>query len=153
MSYAHTQRGGLHWLLWGTAALCFLGAWGARQEGETAAVAILAGVGVISGVFALCFLSLTVQGGGDALDVRFGPIALFKTRIPYGKIERPVRARSALIDGWGVHWIPGRGWTWNLWGRDCVEMTVDGKRMRIGTDDPDGLAAFLQAQVGAEACA
>lgn len=150
MRYAHTQRGGLHWLLWGTAVVCFVGAWFAREDGETMASVVLVVVGALTCLLALCFVSLTVRDGGDALDVRFGPIALFKTRIPFARVRDPHAARSALIDGWGVHWIPGRGWTWNLWGRDCVELTIDGKPMRIGTDDPEGLTAFLRTQVGSE---
>lgn len=58
------------------------------------------------------------------------------------------RARSKLIDGWGVHWLPGRGWTFNLWGRDCVEGNTARRRLRIGTDDPEGLANFLTERTG-----
>jgi hypothetical protein len=56
------------------------------------------------------------------------------------------RSRSAVIDGWGVLWVPFRGWTWNLWGRDCVGVDLGERSLRIGTDDPEGLEAFVKAR-------
>jgi hypothetical protein len=45
--------------------------------------------------------------------------------------------------------VPGRGWTYNLWGFDCVRLTFkNGRTVRVGTDDPIGLAAFLQPKLG-----
>ena len=61
-------------------------------------------------------------------------------------IDQVTASRSALIDGWGMHWIPGRGWTFNLWGFDCVELIVSGKPLRIGTDDMENLVAFLESK-------
>ena len=143
MSYAHTQRGGLHWLLWFTALICLVGSWYAFHDGESFAGGLLAGVAVLTVLIALCFVSLTVRDGGDALEVRFGPLPLFRRRVPYAGISDAKVSRSKLIDGFGVHWIPGRGWTWNLWGFDCVTLRVDGKPLRIGTDDPAGLVNHI----------
>lgn len=147
MSYAHTQQGGLHWLLWFTAVICLMGTWYAFLDDETFAVGILAGVAALTAALALCFMSLTVHDGGDALEVNFGPIPLFSRRIPYAAISDPTPSRSKLIDGFGVHWFPGRGWTWNLWGFDCVDMRVDGKPLRIGTDDAEALANYLNMRI------
>ena len=48
------------------------------------------------------------------------------------------------IYGWGVRWIP-RGWLWNVSGLDGVELAlVSGRRFRIGTDEPEQLAAAIQ---------
>jgi hypothetical protein len=55
--------------------------------------------------------------------------------------------RSRLIDGWGIHWLPRRGWTYNLWGRGCVAIRTDRGPVRIGTDDPTGLERFLRAKL------
>ncbi len=55
--------------------------------------------------------------------------------------HQPVRNR--WIYGWGVRWIP-RGMLWNVWGLDAVELMLgNGRRFRIGTDDPTGLDAAL----------
>jgi hypothetical protein len=51
------------------------------------------------------------------------------------------------VDGWGVHWIPGRGTTYNLWGFDCAVLLVNGRIVRIGSDDAEGLVEFLKAKI------
>jgi hypothetical protein len=58
-------------------------------------------------------------------------------------------ARSSWIDGWGIHYIPGRGMTYNLWGFDCVEIDMNGRTVRVGTDDPEGLTDFLKGRIAA----
>ena len=60
-------------------------------------------------------------------------------------IEDPEVGRSRLIDGWGIHWVPGRGWTYNLWGFRCVQIKHLGRTVRIGTDDPGGLHEAIAA--------
>jgi hypothetical protein len=140
MTYAHTQRAPLG-LLFGAASLGLL-VLGIGQDDEVAAAVLLAVAVVFAAVTAL-FSQLTVSEQGDHLRVRFGPLRLCGTTVPYDSIRAVRRARSRLIDGWGVHWIPGRGWTFNLWGFDCVELQTDRGVVRIGTDDPEGLAQHL----------
>jgi hypothetical protein len=41
--------------------------------------------------------------------------------------------------------IFGRGWTYNLWGFDCVEFQYKGRPCRIGTDDVQGLTDWLRS--------
>jgi len=55
--------------------------------------------------------------------------------------------RTRFIDGWGIHWIPWRGWTYNLWGFRCVRLKHLGRTIRIGTDDPEGLRDYLADRV------
>ena len=94
-------------------------------------------------------LSLTVVWLETSVDerelrLRFGPLPAFSRRIPRAEIVSAERGRSAVIDGWGIHWVPGRGWTWNVHGRDCVELRMtDGRQVRVGTDDPVGLLHAL----------
>ena len=52
--------------------------------------------------------------------------------------------RTSIIDGWGIHYIPGRGTTYNLWGFGCVKLSLGRKAFRIGSDDVDNLVAFLR---------
>lgn len=147
VGYAHTQRGGLHWLLLGTALLCALCAFWLRGQGWPAWLLLVAAVVVTA--LAFCFTTLTVRDEGEALGVRFGPLPLFHQRVPYASIRSVEASRSRLVDGLGVHWVPGRGWTWNLWGFDCVLLDVQGKTMRIGTDDRENLVAFLEERLTA----
>jgi hypothetical protein len=55
--------------------------------------------------------------------------------------------KSDLLDGWGMHWVPGRGWIWNAMGRDCVELEPPHGRFRVGTNDVAGLTAPLARRV------
>jgi len=141
MGYSHTQRGFFHLLLLGFAGLLvFLGTSVFAEEAAGVGITV---VGGLMALVAFSFMHLTVRDGGDVLLVRFGPLPLLRQRIRYDAIRSVAVSRSSVIDGWGVHWLPGRGWIWNLWGFGCVALDVDGKRLRIGTDDPEGLAAFL----------
>lgn len=146
MTYSHRQVGGLHWLLGFVAVgMVVLALALASIPFAWIAPVVAAAICVL---FYFCFGSLTVEDAGEALDVRFGPLPLFRTRIAYERIEAVRVGRSSLVDGLGVHWVPGRGWTYNLWGFDCVELTVDGGRtIRIGSDDATGLAAFLETRI------
>ncbi len=56
--------------------------------------------------------------------------------------------RTSIIDGWGMHYIWGRGWTYNLWGFACVKLTLGRKIIRVGTDDAEGLAKVIQEKMG-----
>jgi len=99
---------------------------------------------------ALMFKQLTVRDEGECLAIRYGPLPVFRKLIPYSKMESVEQGRSAIVDGWGIHWIPGRGFTYNLWGRDCAILMVEGRVFRIGSDDAEDLVAFLRGKVVAE---
>ena len=103
-------------------------------------------------VRALAFHHMTVADAGDHLSLRYGPMSVpwFRRRIPYGTIESVAPERSSIWDGWGVHFVPWpgrRGMMYNLWGRGCVKVVAGGKTVRIGTDDPSGLSAFLKTKM------
>ena len=80
---------------------------------------------------------------GLELKLGRGPLPGFKKRVSYDSITGACRDRSLLIEGWGIHLGP-RGWVWNLWGRDVVEIELTEGRLRLGTDDPDGLLSHLK---------
>jgi hypothetical protein len=144
--YHHTQRGPLYLTLYLVAlVLLFLGRYAVPDQAGRVAMAVGALVCV---VFSLAFRTLTVTDRGDELELRFGPLPFFGKRIPYARLRAVRRARSKLIDGWGIHFVPGRGWTYNLWGYDCAELELEGgRRVRVGSDDADNLVAFLQTKV------
>jgi len=147
MPYDHTQRGLLHWLLGGISVLFWALAAPAWADEPVAGVILLV-VGAVMALLAPCVAHLRVRDEGDALRVAFGPWHLLSTRVPYADVEAVAAGRSRLIDGWGIHWMPGRGWTWNVHGFEAVELTLSrGRRLRIGTDDPAGLAAFVASRL------
>jgi hypothetical protein len=143
--YEHTQRGPLGYLL-ALIALAFAAS--AIFVPHLVVGLVHGGVALLVFAAAFCFGRLTVRDEGEHLAVRYGPLAVFRKSLRYADITAVERGRSALIDGWGIHWIPGRGTTYNLWGFDCVKLTVNGKTIRVGTDDADELARHIKERLG-----
>jgi hypothetical protein len=144
--YEHTQEGPVHLIGYGLAAI-FIGiAWFSSSRGMPY-VGMLALAGLMI-FLALCFQRLTVRDEGEWLAIRYGPLPLFWRRIPYASMTAAEAARSDWLDGGGIHYIPGRGWIYNLWGRDCVKLQLGNKKVRIGTNDVEGLLRFIKTRVG-----
>jgi hypothetical protein len=114
---------------------------------QTLLAAILVVTSALFILLALSFRELNVEDKGDWLSVRFGPLPLFGTRIPYGAMTAVETGRSSWLDGWGMHYVPGRGWTYNLWGFECVVVHLGKKLVRIGTEDAINLRNFLQRRI------
>ncbi|NQT41632.1 MAG: hypothetical protein HQ581_29355 [Planctomycetes bacterium] len=145
MPYIHKQTGALHYVLYLSAVAFLIGAWLLQEEPP--AIYIFSGTAALVAVCGLGFHHLTVRDDGDHLTLRYGPLPLFSKRISYADITAVEASRSSIIDGWGIHYAPGRGWTYNLWGRDCAKITLGRRVIRVGTDDVKNLVAFLQKKI------
>ena len=92
------------------------------------------------------FSRLTVTVGRKALIAAFGfgwPRRIY----PMNKITGARTARNRWYHGWGVRRYSG-GWIYNVAGFDAVEIDLsDGRQFRIGTDDPEGLLAAINANL------
>ena len=143
--YQHTQRSPLHLMLYLPVAFSFLVAW--QMRNDVAPSMIVAVVAVILLVLALSFQTLTVSDQGEFLDVRYGPLNVFGTRIAYRDITAVEQGKTSMIDGWGIHFIPFRGWTLNLWGFDCAKITRKNKVIRIGTNDSETLVKLISEKI------
>ncbi len=143
--YSHTQKAPLCQILYGSAIACFVLV---GVIGETPGFFIGGGVGLLLALLAPAFHHLTVVDQGDVLGIRFGPVPLFHRTVRYSDIRSVEVGRTLLLDGWGIHLSVRGGWVWNLWGRTCVVVRFKNDGMlRIGTDDADNLAGFLQSKV------
>ncbi len=143
--YARTQKAPLCLVLYGSAPACFaLG----RMVGSAPGNIIAVTAGLLIALLAPAFHRLTVEDQGDRLAIRFGPLPLFRKTMRYADIERVEVGRTLLLDGWGIHLSIRGGWVWNLWGRDCVVIHLRKGVLRIGTDDPENLATFLEGRIG-----
>ena len=146
MEYSHTQHGRFHYGLYLAVAATLVLAWVIRQQPPGMWVALFAAALIF--LFTQAFHYLTVRDEGDCLAIRFGPLPLLHKRIPYDQITAMEPGRTTIIDGWGVHWVPGRGTTFNISGYDCVKLRVGRRVIRVGTDDVENLVKFLRAKVG-----
>ena len=148
MQYHHTQTSPLYLIIVAVGIGMLIGGW---LTPEWIVQIILLCSGGLMFLLAMCFRQLTVSDEDDRLLVCFGPLPLFRRRILYSNVESVERRRSTVLDGWGIHLSPSGGVTWNLWGFDCVDVRrKKGGKLRIGTDDPEGLETFLKEQVSQE---
>ncbi len=140
--YSHTQKAPLCLLIYALAVVfltleCFV-------QDATPIQWLFPPIGLLMLVLAASFHHLTVEDQGDVLAIRFGPIPLFRRTVRYTEIEKVEIGRTLLLDGWGIHLSIRGGWVWNLWGRSCVVVHYkNGGTLRIGTDDAENLAGFL----------
>jgi hypothetical protein len=142
MRYDHTQRAPLYLILVGVGLAILVAAW--LTPLRIVQIVLLCSGGLML-LLAASFRQLTVKDEGDHLLIEFGPLPLFRRCVPYSDVELVERSRSTVFDGWGVHLSPTGGWTWNLWGFDCVDVYLSrGRKVRIGSDEADRLEAFLK---------
>lgn len=95
------------------------------------------------------FHSLTTEVTDDSIVIWFG-VGLIRRTIAIARVKGCTLARTPWYIGYGIRLVPGVGWLWNVSGFDSVELEyVNGKRFRIGTDEPEELAAaIMQAVAG-----
>ena len=92
------------------------------------------------------FRDLTVEVDHEAVRLTFG-VGLVKKSFPLAGINSVEQVRNSWLHGWGIHYI-GDGWLYNVAGYDAVELRfTDGGRARIGTDEPDALAAAIRERI------
>jgi hypothetical protein len=90
------------------------------------------------------FYSLNVEITGGTLDCSFG-IGVIRKKIRLTDIEAARAVDNPWLLGWGIRWMPGQYWTWNVSGLRAVELLLkDGSRFRIGTDEPEALVKAIE---------
>ena len=144
-AYEHTQKAPLHWLLYPPGLFLVAGAW--LNRGQIPLVLLMLAVAALLGMLALSFQRLTIRDEGEWLAIRYGSLPVFRTRIPYADISSVEPGQTSWIDGWGIHWIPGRGYTYNLWGFSCARLRVRGRTVQVGSDEADKLVEFLKSKL------
>jgi hypothetical protein len=145
--YSHTQPGTLMRAILGSVALAAFGAlvfFGLRPE----PVGLVAS-GATCLVMVVClmlFHSLTVAVTDEAVQISFGP-GLIRRSFRLSDIVSCAAVRNSWVYGWGIHMMRG-GWVYNVSGFDAVELTFkDGRKARIGTDEPHKLSEAIVERV------
>lgn len=89
------------------------------------------------------FYSLTVEVGNASLTFWFGPAVIRKT-IQLGEIAGCETVRNPWYYGWGIRITP-HGTLYNVSGSRAVEIKLKaGKKLRVGTDEPETLCAAIE---------
>lgn len=142
LSYRHTQVG---WVVLVSLLLALAVMRPLLQSQDMAwVVALVAGLLALVGAV---FGALTVTIDAERIVASFG-IGLVRRRIPLADIRTFRRVRNRWYHGWGVRLVPG-GWMYNVSGLDAVELVLrDGRRFRIGTNEPERLFEALQRKLG-----
>jgi hypothetical protein len=89
------------------------------------------------------FYSLHVEIAGGIIRCRFG-IGLIRRSFNLAEIVAVQTVTNKWYYGWGIRLTPN-GWLFNVSGLNAVEITLrSGKKYRIGTDEPERLAAAIR---------
>jgi hypothetical protein len=140
-SYRHTQPGLV--VIGSLAAAAILIVALARSAGWHP---VLLGVLAVFAVALALFSSLTVEIRGGELVVAFG-IGFPRFTYELSRIRAARVVRNPWYYGWGIHMTPD-GWLYNVSGFFAIEIVlVEGRKVRIGTDEPDGLYRALAPYV------
>lgn len=144
MIYQNTQKSPL-WLIV-AAPLLVIVAVVATEADADMAVVVLSSLGVVLFIALIAhFSTLTVTVSSDAARAAFGRGWPRKT-VDLSRVTGVRAVRNRWLYGFGIRWIP-KGSLWNVWGLDAIEFALDnGRFVRFGTDDGDGLLAALQGR-------
>jgi hypothetical protein len=138
MPYRHTQRG--IWIILLCLLLAALDAalvWRSGQWQPAVALVVLIAVAIV-------FSSLTIAVSEGELRWHFGP-GFWTYRLALDDIEKIAIVRNQWWNGFGIRMAAGFR-LYNVSGLDAVELRLKSKEIRrIGTDDPQGLAAALKS--------
>lgn len=143
--YRHTQ---LSWLVFAQSGLWLVASLAtARRRGANRRRCLRMAVAALTmGMFA----RLTVRVDDDEVEAHFWPRVVGR-RVSLAQIESVAIVRNHWYSGWGLRRIRG-GWLVNAWGLDAVELRlVSGKVVRIGSDEPQALAAAVEGALAERA--
>lgn len=150
MTYRHTQFGSI--TLSGLALGTLVAAMAALSAPDGFPRFLAAGFAVLLAFLAALFGTLRVDVDREAVHLRFG-FGWLRKDVPLRRIAEAKRVRNRWWYGWGIRLVPG-GWMWNVGGLDAVELLLEnGRRFRIGTDDPEKLHRAIEAGRGQAASA
>ena len=115
---------------------------------DHAAMSILLPLVAFLAVLGFLFSTLTIEIDDKDLRWRFG-LGVWRKSVALADIVLASRVRNPWWYGFGIHLTP-YGWLYNVGGLDAVQIVLrDGRRVRLGTDEPDALARSLASCIHA----
>jgi len=143
MRYRHTQSG---WVTVGTCGALFLLVACLPLPARAPHQLLPLAMTLLFAVVVMLFGALTVEVNDVAIRLRFG-LGLIRKAFSLTDVASCQVVRNRWWWGWGIRLIPG-GWLYNVSGLDAVELVLkNGKKFRIGTDEPHVLNDFIQARL------
>ncbi len=142
LPYEHVQIG---WVVLGVSALPIpIVAVAAASVGSNATWLAAAAILLVS---VLLFPSLRVTVDESSISLRFG-IGLIRRRFSLSDVRSFAEVMNPWYYGWGIRYYPG-GTLYNVSGLSAVELWLnDGRRVRVGTDEPAKLFLVLESVLG-----
>ena len=115
---------------------------------NTAVLLLTAALMLLMVVLGVLFSALTITLDPQHLQWQFA-FGFWKRAIDLADIKTCKRVRNPWYYGWGIRRIPG-GWLYGVSGFQAIEIELqDGKRLRLGSDEPGKLLAALEKAVAA----
>jgi hypothetical protein len=144
MRYKHTQIGRV--MIWAVLLASVVVAIGTiSQPSRLREISVV--ISLLLLVTIPLFYKLTIELDDQTLRASFG-IGLIKKKVPLDQIAACESIRTRWWYGWGIHLTP-YGWLYNVSGLHAVAITLrNGRKLALGTDDPDGLVAAIQRLIG-----
>ena len=142
--YKHTQVGYVLIIALGTAVL-LIGRLTIITRFNLGAVLLLTFMILCLALFA----TLTVQVNGQTVNIQFG-IGLIRRYFALSDVRAYRAVKNPWYYVWGIHLIPD-GWIFNVSGWEAIELQMkDGRKYRIGTDDPYGLMDAMEISLNSK---
>ena len=102
----------------------------------------------VAGVGLWTFGSMTTTVDHDRFRFWFGPGWIGRS-FPLDEITSWSAVTNPWWYGWGIHLTP-QGWLYNVGGSGAVQLELrDGRRLRVGTDEPERLCDAIEVMKGA----
>ena len=141
--YHHTQSGTVTRIA-GFAGLA-IAAYTLTRLGSGPIIWVVLIVAVL-GVFA--FGSMTVEVDHERFTFWFGP-GWIRRSFLLAEIQSWTPVTNPWWYGWGIHLTP-HGWLYNVGGMGAIQLELrDGRRLRVGSDEPERLAEAIKLMKGA----
>lgn len=140
--YQHTQRSSIIFpMMLVLTALFTVIAY--QITGPTELRLIFFGIAALIAVISVVMSRLTVTVDQTHLSWVFA-FSFWRKSVPLKDIATVEVIKTNWLDGWGIR-LTHRGWLYNVEGFDAVKVElVSGKRVLVGTDQPDALVAALK---------
>ncbi|MBX2859838.1 MAG: hypothetical protein KTR14_01290 [Vampirovibrio sp.] len=140
--YQHTQQPLMLRVIYGALLVFAVAGMALAPDKDTATIFMI--TFFIVGFVVATFGSLTVTVDKEFIHLKFG-MGLIRKRIYRSWLKKTEVVRNPWWTGFGIRYIGGGNWMFNVRGFDAVELTYkDGKKFRIGTDEPGKLLAALK---------